>query len=248
MYYYQVEFKNPDDFLKTQSEDFIKTNRLLLLKEDEDYYLISQENYNDQEIMGKIKDFFDHEFTLKKVKTLTESDFMKKLETSDRRELVKFLLSANKETTSYHLKPNLEKLDELKNICGLADFKKAVQELITYLSFQEKINNNEQQQHFYIFNGDRGTGRKFAIKFLMSLFGMNAIFVNCNNFFIPKIGEKDVPVLVDYLSARPRTKSEVYDTIRQKKGHSINIIIARTIQEAESIKKSCLKILVKYQL
>ena len=241
MNYYQVEFKNPDDFLKTQTEDFIKTNRLLLFKEDDDYYLISQESYNDQEIMGKIKDFFDHEFTLKKVKTLTESDFIKKLETSDRRELVKFLLSANKETMYHYLKPNFEKLDELKNICGLTDFKKAVQELITYLSFQEKINNNEQQQHFYIFNGERGSGRKFAIKFLMSLFGMNAIFVNCNNFFIPKIGEKDVPVLVDYLSARPRTKSEVYDTIRQKKGHSINIIITRTIQEAESIKKELLE-------
>ena len=241
MHYYQVEFKNPDDFLKTQSEDFIKTNRLLLLKEDEDYYLISQENYNDQEIMGKIKDFFDYEFTLNKVKTLTESDFIKKLETSDRRELVKFLLSASKETLSHQLKPHLEKLEELKNICGLIDFKNAVQELITYLSFQEKINNNEQQQHFYIFNGERGSGRKFAIKFLMSLFGMSAIFVNCNNFFIPKIGEKDVLVLVDYLSARPRTKSEVYDTIRQKKGHSINIIITRTIQEAESIKKELLE-------
>lgn len=241
MNYYQVEFKNPDDFLKTQTEDFIKTNRLLLFKEDDAYYLISQERYNDQEIMGKIKDFFDHEFTLKKVKTLTESDFIKKLETSDRRELVKFLLSANKETMSHYLKPNFEKLDELKNICGLADFKKAVQELITYLSFQEKINNNEQQQHFYIFNGERGSGRKFAIKFLESLFGMNAIFVNCNNFFIPKIGEKDVPVLVDYLSARPRTKSEFYDTFRQKKGHSINIIITRTIQEAESIKKDLLE-------
>ena len=241
MHYYQVEFKNPDDFLKTQSEDFIKTNRLLLLKEDEDYYLISQENYNDQEIMGKIKDFFDYEFTLNKVKTLTESDFIKKLETSDRRELVKFLLSASKETLSHQLKPHLEKLEELKNICGLIDFKNVVQELITYLSFQEKINNKEQQQHFYIFNGERGSGRKFAIKFLMSLFGMNAIFVNCNNFFIPKIGEKDVPVLVDCLSARPRTKSEVYDTIRQKKGHSINIIITRTIQEAESIKKELLE-------
>lgn len=241
MHYYQVEFKNPDDFLKTQSEDFIKTNRLLLLKEDEDYYLISQENYNDQEIMGKIKDFFEYEFTLNKVKTLTESDFIKKLETSDRRELVKFLLSASKETLSYRLKPHLEKLEELKNICGLIDFKNAVQELITYLSFQEKINNNEQQQHFYIFNGERGSGRKFAIKFLMSLFGMNAIFVNCNNFFIPKIGEKDVPVLVDYLSARPRTKLEVYDTIRQRKGHSINIVITRTIQEAESIKKELLE-------
>lgn len=241
MHYYQVEFKNPDDFLKTQSEDFIKTNRLLLLKEDEDYYLISQENYNDQEIMGKIKDFFDYEFTLNKVKTLTEGDFIKKLETSDRRELVKFLLSASKETLSHQLKPHLEKLEALKNICGLIDFKNVVQELITYLSFQEKINNKEQQQHFYIFNGERGTGRKFAIKFLMSLFEMNAIFVNCNNFSIPKISEKDVPILVDYLSVRPKTKSDIYDTIRQKKGHSINIIITRTIQEAESIKKELLE-------
>lgn len=241
MNYYQVEFKNPNDFLKTQTEDFIKTNRLLLFKEDDAYYLISQENYNNQEIMGKIKDFFDHEFTLNKVKTLTESDFIKKLETSDRRELVKFLLSANKETISHYLKPNFEKLDELKNIYGLTDFKKVVQELITYLSFQEKINNNEQQQYFYIFNGERGSGRKFAIKFLMSLFGMNAIFVNCNNFFIPKIGEKDFPVLVDYLSARPRTKSDVFDVFRQKKGHSFNIIIVRTTKEAESIKKELLE-------
>ena len=241
MNYYQVEFKNPNDFLKTQTEDFIKTNRLLLFKEDDAYYLISQENYNNQEIMGKIKDFFDHEFTLNKVKTLTESDFIKKLETSDRRELVKFLLSANKETISHYLKPNFEKLDELKNIYGLTDFKKVVQELITYLSFQEKINDNEQQQHFYIFNGERGSGRKFAIKFLMTLFGMNAIFVNCNNFFIPKIGEKDFPVLVDYLSARPRTKSDVFDVFRQKKGHSFNIIIVRTTKEAESIKKELLE-------
>lgn len=241
MNYYQVEFKDPDDFLKTQTEDFIKTNRLLLFKEDDAYYLISQENYNDQEIMGKIKDFFDHELTLKKVKTLTESDFIKKLETSDRRELVKFLLSANKEIMPHYLKANFEKLDELKNICGLTDFKKAVQELITYLSFQEKINNNEQQQHFYIFYGERGSGRKFAVQFLMSLFGMNAIFVNCNNFFIPKIGEKDVPVLVDYLSARSRTKSDVFDIFRQKKGHSFNVIIARTSQEAESIRKELLE-------
>lgn len=241
MHYYQVEFKNPDDFLKTQSEDFIKTNRLLLLKEDEDYYLISQENYNDQEIMGKIKDFFDYEFTLNKVKTLTESDFIKKLETSDRRELVKFLLSASKETLSHQLKPHLEKLEELKNICGLIDFKNAVQELITYLSFQEKINNKEQQQHFYIFTGEKGSGRKFAIKFLESLFGMNAIFVNCNQYFVPKIGEKDFPVLVDYLSARSKTKSDIFDNFRQKKGNSFNIIISRNIQETESIRKELLE-------
>lgn len=42
MHYYQVEFKNPNDFLKTQTEDFIMTNRLLLFKEDDAYYLFSK--------------------------------------------------------------------------------------------------------------------------------------------------------------------------------------------------------------
>ena len=241
MNYYQVEFKNPDDFLKNQTEGFIKTNRLLLFKEDEAYYLISQENYNDQEIMEKIKDFFDYEFSLAKVEHLIESDFIKKLGRSEIGDLVKFLLSAEKERFSEQLKPNLEKLDELNDIIALNEFKGVVREFIDYISFQEKISNKEKQQHFYIFTGEKGSGRKFAIKFLESLFGMNAIFVNCNQYFVPKIGEKDFPVLVDYLSARSKPKSDIFDNFRQKKGNSFNIIISRSIQEAESIRKELLE-------
>lgn len=241
MNYYQVEFKNPDDFLKNQTEGFIKTNRLLLFKEDEAYYLISQENYNDQEIMEKIKDFFDYEFSLAKVEHLIESDFIKKLGRSEIGDLVKFLLSAEKERFSEQLKPNLEKLDELNDIIALNEFKGVVREFIDYISFQEKISNKEKQQHFYIFTGEKGSGRKFAIKFLESLFGMNAIFVNCNQYFVPKIGEKDFPVLVDYLSARSKPKSDIFDNFRQKKGNSFNIIISRNIQEAESIRKELLE-------
>ena len=241
MNYYQVEFKNPDDFLKNQTEGFIKTNRLLLFKEDEAYYLISQENYNDQEIMEKIKDFFDYEFSLAKVEHLIESDFIKKLGRSEIGDLVKFLLSAEKERFSEQLKPNLEKLDELNDIIALNEFKGVVREFIDYISFQEKISNKEKQQHFYIFTGEKGSGRKFAIKFLESLFGMNAIFVNCNQYFVPKIGEKDFSVLVDYLSARSKTKSDIFDNFRQKKGNSFNIIISRNIQEAESIRKELLE-------
>lgn len=241
MNYYQVEFKNPDDFLKNQTEGFIKTNRLLLFKEDEAYYLISQENYNDQEIMEKIKDFFDYEFSLAKVEHLIESDFIKKLGRSEIGDLVKFLLSAEKERFSEQLKPNLEKLDELNDIIALNEFKGVVREFIDYISFQEKISNKEKQQHFYIFTGEKGSGRKFAIKFLESLFGMNAIFVNCNQYFVSKIGEKDFPVLVDYLSARSKPKSDIFDNFRQKKGNSFNIIISRNIQEAESIRKELLE-------
>lgn len=53
MNYYQVECKNPGDFFKIQTDDFISSNRLIFLKEGESYYLISQENYNDQEITKK---------------------------------------------------------------------------------------------------------------------------------------------------------------------------------------------------
>ncbi len=241
MNYYQVEFKNPKDFLKTQTDDFITSNRLIFLKAGESCYLISQENYNDQEIMEKIKDFFGYEFSIAKVEPLIESDFIKKLGRSDIGDLVKFLLSAKKERSSEQLEPNLEKLDELNDIIALNEFKGSVREFIDYISFQEKISNREKQQHFYIFIGEKGSGRKFAIKFLEALFGMNAIFVNCNQYFVPKIGEKDFPVLVDYLSARSKTKSDIFDNFRQKKGNSFNIIISRSIQEAESIRKELLE-------
>ena len=241
MNYYQVEFKNPDDFFKTQTNDFITSNHLIFLKEGESYYLISQENYNDQEIMKKINDFFDYEFLLAKVEPLIESDFIKKLGRSDIGDLVKFLLSAEKERFSEQLKPNLEKLDELNDIIALIEFKGAIREFIDYISFQEKISNNENQQHFYIFTGEKGTGRKFAIKFLESIFGMNAIFVNCNHYFVPKMSEKDFAVLVDYLSARSKTKSDIFDNFRQKKGNSFNIIISRSNQEAEAIRKELLE-------
>ena len=70
---------------------------------------------------------------------------------------------------------------------------------------------------------------------------MNAIFVNCNQYFVPKMGEKDFSVLVDFLSARSKTKSDVFDNFRQKKGNSFNIIISRSIQEAGTIRKELLE-------
>ena len=132
-------------------------------------------------------------------------------------------------------------MDELNDIIALIEFKGAIREFIDYISFQEKISNNENQQHFYIFTGEKGTGRKFAIKFLESIFGMNAIFVNCNHYFVPKMSEKDFAVLVDYLSARSKTKSDIFDNFRQKKGNSFNIIISRSNQEAEAIRKELLE-------
>ena len=78
MKYFEVELKNPDEFLKQQTEDFMKANRWLLIKEDEAYYLITQYDYSWREMVEKFRSVFEKKVSLDKLETLTETDFLKK--------------------------------------------------------------------------------------------------------------------------------------------------------------------------
>ena len=237
MKYYQVELTNPDEFLKVQTEDFITDNRWILIKESETYYLISQDDYSWREMIEKFRSIFEKKVSLDKFEVLTETDFLKKIERSNRGDLIKFLLNSRNDTKYSLMNSNAEKLQELNSIVGLTDFKNAVKELIAYLSFQNKINNNEKQRHFYIFTGEQGSGRKFAIQFLESLFGLRAIVANCKDFFLPKITTEDFPVVYDFFSARPNPKIEFFESLRQLEGHTLAIFMANNYQEAKEIEK-----------
>ena len=237
MKYFEVELKNPDEFLKQQTEDFIKANRWLLIKEDETYYLITQDDYSWREMVEKFRSVFEKKVSLDKLETLTETDFLKKFEKSYRGDLIKFLLNSRNDTQYSMMKPNAEKLEELNTIIGLTNFKNAVKELVAYLSFQDKINSHEKQRHIYIFTGEQGSGRKFAIQFLESLFGLRAVVANCKEFFLPKITKEDFTVVYDYLSARSRPKIEFLDSLRKHEGHTLAIFLANNIEEAKSIEK-----------
>lgn len=237
MKYYQVELTNPDEFLKVQTEDFITDNRWILIKESETYYLISQDDYSWREMIEKFRSIFEKKVSLDKFEVLTETDFLKKIERSNRGDLIKFLLNSRNDTKYSLMNSNAEKLQELNSIIGLTDFKNAVKELIAYLSFQNKINNNEKQRHFYIFTGEQGSGRKFAIQFLESLFGLRAVVANCKDFFLPKITTEDFPVVYDFFSARPNPKIEFFESLRQLEGHTLAIFMANNYQEAKEIEK-----------
>lgn len=237
MKYYQVELTNPDEFLKVQTEDFITDNRWILIKESETYYLISQDDYSWREMIEKFRSIFEKKVSLDKFEVLTETDFLKKIERSNRGDLIKFLLNSRNDTMYSLMNSNAEKLQELNSIVGLTDFKNAVKELIAYLSFQNKINNNEKQRHFYIFTGEQGSGRKFAIQFLKSLFGLRAVVANCKDFFLPKITTEDFPVVYDFFSARPNPKIEFFESLRQLEGHTLAIFMANNYQEAKEIEK-----------
>ena len=237
MKYYQVELTNPDEFLKLQTEDFITDNRWILIKESETYYLISQDDYSWREMIEKFRSIFEKKVSLDKFEVLTETDFLKKIERSNRGDLIKFLLNSRNDTKYSLMNSNAEKLQELNSIVGLTDFKNAVKELIAYLSFQNKINNNEKQRHFYIFTGEQGSGRKFAIQFLESLFGLRAVVANCKDFFLPKITTEDFPVVYDFFSARPNPKIEFFESLRQLEGHTLAIFMVNNYQEAKEIEK-----------
>lgn len=237
MKYYQVELTNPDEFLKVQTEDFITDNRWILIKESETYYLISQDDYSWREMIEKFRSIFEKKVSLDKFEVLTETDFLKKIERSNRGDLIKFLLNSRNDTKYSLMHSNAEKLQELNSIVGLTDFKNAVKELIAYLSFQNKINNNEKQRHFYIFTGEQGSGRKFAIQFLESLFGLRAVVANCKDFFLPKITTEDFPVVYDFFSARPNPKIEFFESLRQLEGHTLAIFMVNNYQEAKEIEK-----------
>lgn len=237
MKYYQVELTNPDEFLKVQTEDFITDNRWILIKESETYYLISQDDYSWREMIEKFRSIFEKKVSLDKFEVLTETDFLKKIERSNRGDLIKFLLNSRNDTKYSLMNSNAEKLQELNSIVGLTDFKNAVKELIAYLSFQNKINNNEKQRHFYIFTGEQGSGRKFAIQFLKSLFGLRAVVANCKDFFLPKITTEDFPVVYDFFSARLNPKIEFFESLRQLEGHTLAIFMANNYQEAKEIEK-----------
>lgn len=188
-------------------------------------------------MIEKFRSIFEKKVSLDKFEVLTETDFLKKIERSNRGDLIKFLLNSRNDTKYSLMHSNAEKLQELNSIVGLTDFKNAVKELIAYLSFQNKINNNEKQRHFYIFTGEQGSGRKFAIQFLESLFGLRAVVANCKDFFLPKITTEDFPVVYDFFSARPNPKIEFFESLRQLEGHTLAIFMANNYQEAKEIEK-----------
>ncbi|MGE9903720.1 AAA family ATPase [Streptococcus alactolyticus] len=188
-------------------------------------------------MIEKFRSIFEKKVSLDKFEVLTETDFLKKIERSNRGDLIKFLLNSRNDTKYSLMNSNAEKLQELNSIVGLTDFKNAVKELIAYLSFQNKINNNEKQMHFYIFTGEQGSGRKFAIQFLESLFGLRAVVANCKDFFLPKITTEDFPVVYDFFSARPNPKIEFFESLRQLEGHTLAIFMANNYQEAKEIEK-----------
>ncbi|HFR3884808.1 TPA: AAA family ATPase, partial [Streptococcus suis] len=186
-----------------------------------------------REIAKKVQSLWEEDVYLDGYSSITEDDFIDKVGREQLGEFGYFLLKQSKENKQ-GLTPNADVLSE--NMIGLSDFKNSIQNLINYLDYQSNdLESHTKEPFFLIFNGQKGSGRKYALQYLERLFDLQAVDTHCSEYFLPKTDEKQFPVVYDYFKARARPKLELFANINTKKENNICILIAQSTEEAKKI-------------
>lgn len=234
MNYYHIRIMGVIQQLENPSESFIQENNwLYFLKEKKDLFIVTGAANTKREIAKKVQSLWEVDVYLDSYSSITEDDFIDKVGREQLGEFGYFLLKQSKENKQ-GLTPDADVLSE--NMSGLSDFKNSIQHLINYLDYQSNyLESHTKEPFFLIFNGQKGSGRKYALQYLERLFDLQAVDTHCSEYFLPKTDEKQFPVVYDYFKARARPKLELFANINTKKENNICILIAQSTEEAKKI-------------
>ena len=232
MSYYHIKLMGEVQQLERPSESFAQENNwMYFLKEKEDLFIVTGAANTKREIAKKVQSLWEVDVYLDGYSSITEDDFIDKVGREQLGEFGFFLLKQSKENKQ-GLTPNADVLSE--NMSGLSDFKNSIQHLINYLDYQSNyLESHTKEPFFLIFNGQKGSGRKYALQYLERLFDLQAVDTHCSEYFLPKTDEKQFPVVYDYFKARARPKLELFSNINTKKENNICILIAQSTEEAQ---------------
>ncbi|MGU7961109.1 AAA family ATPase [Streptococcus suis] len=234
MNYYHIKLMGEVQQQERPSESFAQENNwMYFLKEKEDLFIVTGAANTKREIAKKVQSLWEEDVYLDGYSSITEDDFIDKVGREQLGEFGYFLLKQSKENKQ-GLTPNADVLSE--NMSGLSDFKNSIQHLINYLDYQSNdLKSHTKEPFFLIFNGQKGSGRKYALQYLERLFDLQAVDTHCSEYFLPKTDEKQFPVIYDYFKARARPKLELFANINTKKENNICILIAQSTEEAKKI-------------
>lgn len=234
MNYYHIKLMGDVQQLERPSESFAQENNwMYFLKEKEDLFIVTGAANTKREIVKKVQSLWKVDVYLDGYSSITEDDFIEKVGREKLGEFGYFLLKQSK-GNKQGLVPNADVLSE--NMIGLSDFKNSIQNLINYLDYQSNyLESHTKEPFFLIFNGQKGSGRKYALQYLERLFNLKAVDTHCSEYILPKTEEKEFPVVYDYFKARVRPKLELFTGINIKKENNICILIAQSTEEAKKI-------------
>lgn len=251
MFFYQIEFRKMNKNIKEADEDFIKENQwFYYFKNQTCLYVVGVTEYTKEDLFDKLKTlgFNDEERTDFKVKSISKSEYLKEVGNKYSAQIGQLFLYSDERELSNSGGFAITDLewDDL-NIIGLNEFQEYVLKLKKFLNNQKEKVLVENQ--FLIFKGSLGTGKKFAIKYLMKLLNVKSKTILKDGFSTKFDSEQRLVIIKDYSTMHPRKKEEFKNNILETGGGRVYIFLAESDSIAYEISREFLPIFhVVYEL
>lgn len=251
MFFYQIEFSKMNKNIKEADEDFIKENQwFYYFKNQTCLYVVGVTEHTKEDLFDTLKTlgFNDEERTDFKVKSISKSEYLKEVGNKHSAQIGQLFLYSDEREFSNSGGFAITDLewDDL-NIIGLNEFQEYVLKLKKFLNNQKEKVLVENQ--FLIFKGSLGTGKKFAIKYLMKLLNVKSKTILKDGFSTKFDSEQRLVIIKDYSTMHPRKKEEFKNNILETGGGRVYIFLAESDSIAYEISREFLPIFhVVYEL
>lgn len=251
MFFYQIEFMKMNKNIKEADEDFIKENQwFYYFKNQTCLYVVGVTEHTKEDLFDTLKTlgFNDEERTDFKVKSISKSEYLKEVGNKHSAQIGQLFLYSDEREFSNSGGFTITDLewDDL-NIIGLNEFQEYVLKLKKFLNNQKEKVLVENQ--FLIFKGSLGTGKKFAIKYLMKLLNVKSKTILKDGFSTKFDSEQRLVIIKDYSTMHPRKKEEFKNNILETGGGRVYIFLAESDSIAYEISREFLPIFhVVYEL
>lgn len=251
MFFYQIEFSKMNKNIKEVDENFIQENQLFYcFKSQTCLYVIGVTEHTKEDLFDKLKTLGvnDEEYTDFKVKSISKSEYLKEVGNKYSAQIGQLFLHSDEREFSNSDGFAITDLEwDGLNIIGLNEFQEYVLKLKKFLNNQKEKVLVENQ--FLIFKGSLGTGKKFAIKYLMKLLNVKSKTILKDGFSTKFDSEQRLVIIKDYSTMHPRKKEEFKNNILETGGGRVYIFLAESDSIAYEISREFLPIFhVVYEL
>lgn len=257
MFFYQIEFSKMNKNIKEADEDFIKENQwFYCFKNQTCLYVVGVTERTKEDLFDKLKTLGinDEERTDFKVKSISKSEYLKEVGNKYSAQIGQLFLYSDERELSNSDGFAITDLEwENLNIIGLNEFQEYVLKLKMFLNNQKERRRKKEkvlvENQFLIFKGSLGTGKKFAIEYLMRLLNVKSKTILKDGFSVNFESEQRLVVIKNYSTMHPRKKEELKNNIVEATEGRIYIFLAESDSVAYEISREFLPLFhVVYEL